>query len=65
MGKNIDRDLCWIIQNYPGYPELFMHELKIKGHIARNWGQKFPNFCPLNFCMSLISMHIALNPVKK
>ncbi len=24
--------------NYPGYSDLFMYELKIEGHIARNWG---------------------------
>jgi len=46
-----------------------MYELKIKGHIARNWGHvpicfKIGNVS-LNFCMSLISMHIVLNCVKK
>jgi len=47
-----------------------MCELKIKGHVTGNSGH-VPIFlksvtCPLNFrYMSLISMHIVLNPGKK
>ncbi len=54
--------------NYPGYPESLMYELKIEGHIARNWGQKFRGHVTdfkTNQYMSLISMHIEQNPAKK
>jgi len=56
--------------NYPGYLELFMCKLKIKGHVTGSSGH-VPIFlksvtCPLNFrYMSLISTHIVLNSGKK